>query len=138
GFTNPLVAGDVISAELFYRAGGFSPSIGSLTLRDATRKFLAYVGTGGQLADLRLPDGISAAQGATLCTQHDTCGDWSGYSLVISNGTASTVVAYASTETVGDYHVTHGGFRSSSPGPTPCPDWYVSDVAIGASPAPPP
>jgi hypothetical protein len=130
GFQNPLQIGDAVSVQAFWGGGGFSPQIQSMTLRDASGSLLLYIGKGGSVGDLSLPDGMSAAAGKVLCEQSDTCGDWSAYDLAITAGEASVTVPYAGTSPIGAYRVTHGGFEQSTGGPTRCPDWFVAHVAL--------
>ena len=86
------------------------------------------VASGGSVSDLgNVP--LTFRQGAAICAQHDTCGDWNRYDLEVLDNGGWTRLPHGATLTLGGYRVIHGGVAEqvSAAG---CPDWYVADVHV--------
>jgi hypothetical protein len=138
GVGDPLAVGDWVSAQAHRDGGGFTPTVASLSVRGVSGTLIAYAGEAGEAEQLAPPDGISVARGSSLCTKHDTCGDWSAYDLDVTAAGTTQTVPYASIGSVGPYRVAHGGCELQAPsdGGTTCADWFVARVTVGITPAP--
>jgi hypothetical protein len=137
GFANPFAAGQTLALDAHYQAPEFGPTIASATLRDASGALVVYVGEGGDIGDLVLPSGIALARGDSLCTEDDGCGLWSAYDLLVSAGGTQKTLHYGTSETVGSWLVTHGGYEHSIGGGSHgCMDWFKAHLAVGVVPSP--
>lgn len=124
-----LEVGDVVTVDYEWENGGFSPDVGSLTLRDAEGRLVLWTGEAGSAAELPLPDEIDVEPGRRLCVRSDDCGEVALGTLRVSVEGESVEVNYGGRAEVGDYLVLHGGdeHELSAAG---CADWFAAHTAL--------
>ncbi|MBT8495412.1 MAG: hypothetical protein KJO07_20355 [Deltaproteobacteria bacterium] len=125
-----IAEGRQVSFDYRFAFGGFSPEIGSLAVSD-DRGLRVYVGRGGDVDDLRLPDEIiEVERGATVYRQEDECGTWEAFELEVrTRSDGRETLEYGEEEDHGGSTLYHGGYRQDR-GKTDCADWFISDLSL--------
>jgi hypothetical protein len=122
--------GRQVSFDFRYSFAGFGPEIGSLEINDA-RGLRVYLGRGGDVDDLRLPDKIlEVERGATVYRQQDDCGTWEAFEIevkMVEDGRET--LEYGEEEDHDGGTLYHGGYRHDR-GKTDCADWFIADLSM--------
>ena len=130
-----LMPADSLSFEYHYQFGGFSPDVGHLTIRDGDDALVAHLASAGSIERLEQFDAVSIAKGPALCTESDSCGDWSRYHLdILPEGLSDSLILDYGTswgnDASSDITVHHGGFAQDHGEYGGCADWFVGDLDV--------
>jgi hypothetical protein len=110
--------------------GGWGPQTVALTISYG-QAVDVYIGKSGAVEGLTNSP-FTFRQGAAVCAQHETCGDWSGYDLEVQANGGWRPVPYGATTALGGYRIIHGGVRQQTSSNSACADWYVSSTRVAA------
>ena len=131
----PVAPGQLVSVDYQWSARGFSPALGRLEVRDGTGGLLFWIGQGGDIPDLTLPQEVATLRrGQAWCLERERCGAWRGHDLLISTGSAQATLRYGRESVIGELRLVHGGYDLASTY-TGCSDWYVANIVVAAVPA---
>ncbi len=128
--SNPPDVGGTVRVRTFRSTAEFGPILASVEV-SAGGVIVGYVGEAGSPVDLT-PLGIALEVGEPACLEQDSCGDWRGYGLEVSVGTAQGLgVPYGTTTTIGTFQVTNADLRLQVGDGASCPDWFVASTRVG-------